>query len=120
MINRSYHEHSYSYWAARLIQAFVVGRQIIAEAEAEEWLQEFDELEHQGAYFFLLDAYPDRVCEGCLARDEYLSTLGTCLIPLHQNRNIILQAQSFSNKLQEEAEKCLSSFTFHSKTTKEF
>lgn len=52
MINRSYHEHSFSYWIARLIQAFVVVRQIITEAEAEAWLQEFDELEQQGAYFF--------------------------------------------------------------------
>ena len=52
MINRSYHGHSFSYWVARLIQAFVVGRQIITEAEAEAWLQEFDELEQQGAYFF--------------------------------------------------------------------
>jgi arsenite methyltransferase len=52
MINRSYHRHSFSYWIARLIQAFVVGRQIITEAEAEAWLQEFDELEQQGAYFF--------------------------------------------------------------------
>ncbi len=50
--NRSYHGHRYSYWAARLIQAFVVGRQIITEAEAEAWLREFDELDHQGAYFF--------------------------------------------------------------------
>ena len=54
MINRSYHGHSFSYWIARLIQAFVVGRQIITEAEAEAWLQEFDALEHQGAYFFCL------------------------------------------------------------------
>jgi hypothetical protein len=30
----------------------VVGRQIITEAEAEAWLQEFDELEQHGAYFF--------------------------------------------------------------------
>jgi ubiquinone/menaquinone biosynthesis C-methylase UbiE len=52
MINRSYHGHSFSYWVARLIQAFVVGRQIITGAEAEAWLQEFDELEQQGAYFF--------------------------------------------------------------------
>jgi hypothetical protein len=52
MINRSYHGHSFSYWVARLIQAFVVGRQIITEAEAEAWLQEFDGLEQQGAYFY--------------------------------------------------------------------
>jgi hypothetical protein len=52
MINRSYHGHSFSYWVARLIQAFVVGRQIITAEEAEAWLQEFDALEQQGAYFF--------------------------------------------------------------------
>jgi ubiquinone/menaquinone biosynthesis C-methylase UbiE len=52
MINRSYHGHSFSYWVARLIQAFVVGRQLLTEAEAEAWLQEFDALEQQGAYFF--------------------------------------------------------------------
>ena len=52
MLNRSYHGHSFSYWVARLIQAFVVGRQIITEAEAEAWLQEFDALEQHGAYFF--------------------------------------------------------------------
>jgi arsenite methyltransferase len=52
MINRSYHGHSFSYWVARLIQAFVVGRQVITAVEAEAWLQEFDALEQQGAYFF--------------------------------------------------------------------
>jgi hypothetical protein len=52
MLNRSYHGHSFSYWVARLIQAFVVGRQVITAVEAEAWLQEFDALEQQGAYFF--------------------------------------------------------------------
>ena len=52
MLNRSYHGHSFSYWAARLIQAFVVGRKAVTAEEAEAWLQEFDELEQQGAYFF--------------------------------------------------------------------
>jgi arsenite methyltransferase len=52
ILNTSYHENSYSYWAARLIQRFVVGRDSVTEAEAEAWLQEFDELEKQNAYFF--------------------------------------------------------------------
>lgn len=39
-------------WVARLIKAFVVGRQIVTEVDAEAWLHEFDELERQGAYFF--------------------------------------------------------------------
>jgi arsenite methyltransferase len=54
ILNRSYHGHSVSYWVARLIQAFVVGRQAVSAAAAEAWLQEFDILEQQGAYFFCL------------------------------------------------------------------
>lgn len=52
ILNTSYNEHSYSYWAARLIKQFVAGRNSVSEAEAEAWLQEFDELEKQNAYFF--------------------------------------------------------------------
>jgi ubiquinone/menaquinone biosynthesis C-methylase UbiE len=52
MLNRSYHGHSFSYWVARMIQAYVVGRQAVTSVKAEAWLQEFEELEHQGAYFF--------------------------------------------------------------------
>jgi arsenite methyltransferase len=52
MLNSSYHQHSFSYWVARMIQAYVVGRQAVTVAEAEAWLQEFEELEHHGAYFF--------------------------------------------------------------------
>jgi hypothetical protein len=35
-----------------MIHAYVVGRQNMTAAEAEAWLQEFEELEQQGAYFF--------------------------------------------------------------------
>jgi hypothetical protein len=52
ILNTSYNEHSYSYWAARLIKQFVAGRNSVSESEAEAWLQEFDELEKQNAYFF--------------------------------------------------------------------
>jgi ubiquinone/menaquinone biosynthesis C-methylase UbiE len=52
ILNRSYHAQSYSYWIARMIQAYVVGRQAVTAAEAEAWLQEFEELEQHGAYFF--------------------------------------------------------------------
>jgi len=54
ILNRSYHGHSFSYWVARLIRAFVVGRQAVTAEEAEAWLQEFDALEQQGAYFFCI------------------------------------------------------------------
>ena len=52
ILNTSYNENSYSYWAARLIKQFVAGRNSVTEAEAEAWLQEFDELERQNTYFF--------------------------------------------------------------------
>jgi arsenite methyltransferase len=52
ILNRSYHVNSLSYWTARLIRPFVVGRQAISAEEAEAWFQEFDALEQQGAYFF--------------------------------------------------------------------
>jgi len=54
VINRSAHEHSFSHWIARMIRAFVVGRQAVTAAEAEAWLQEFDTLEEQGANFFCI------------------------------------------------------------------
>jgi hypothetical protein len=52
ILNRSYHVNSLSYWTARLMRPFVVGRQVVSAAEAEAWFQEFDALEQQGAYFF--------------------------------------------------------------------
>jgi arsenite methyltransferase len=54
LLNRSYHVQSLSYWVARMMRPFVVGRQAVSAAEAEAWLQEFDALEQQGAYFFCL------------------------------------------------------------------
>jgi ubiquinone/menaquinone biosynthesis C-methylase UbiE len=50
-LNVSYHRHSFGYWIARLIQAFVVGQGTVSVAEAEAWINEFDELERRGAYF---------------------------------------------------------------------
>jgi ubiquinone/menaquinone biosynthesis C-methylase UbiE len=54
ILNRSYHVNSVSYWAARLIRPFVVERQGASAEEAEAWLQEFDALEQQRAYFFCI------------------------------------------------------------------
>ena len=52
VLNMSYHANSFSYWLAQIIRLFVVGRQAVPEAEAGAWLNEFEALEHQGAYFF--------------------------------------------------------------------
>ena len=52
IINTSYHENSFSYWIARMIRAFVVGCQTITEAEADAWLNEFEDLEQKEEYHF--------------------------------------------------------------------
>ena len=54
MLSRSANENSFSYWIARMVHAFVVGRQAIAAEEADAWLQEFDALEQEGANFFCI------------------------------------------------------------------
>ncbi|MBM9616861.1 methyltransferase domain-containing protein [Desulfobulbus rhabdoformis] len=53
-LNRSYHRNSFSYWAARVIRSFVEGKHEIGSEEAEAWLNEFELLEQQQAYFFCL------------------------------------------------------------------
>lgn len=52
IINTSYHENSFSYWIARMIRAFVVGRRTMTEAEADAWLSEFEDLEQKEEYHF--------------------------------------------------------------------
>jgi arsenite methyltransferase len=50
VLNMSYHENSFSFWAARLIHAFVVGQGAVPVDEADAWLQEFDDLEQAGEF----------------------------------------------------------------------
>lgn len=52
VLNTSYHANSFSYWLARMIRPFVLGRQVVTAEEADSWLKEFEELEQRGAYFF--------------------------------------------------------------------
>jgi SAM-dependent methyltransferase len=52
VLNMSYNENAFSYWLAKMMQGFVVGRNAISVEEADVWLREFAELETQGAYFF--------------------------------------------------------------------
>jgi arsenite methyltransferase len=51
ILNASYNENTFGFWAARLFRAFVVGRNGVTDEEAEAWLQEFDALEAKGAFF---------------------------------------------------------------------
>ena len=46
------HENSFTYWAARLIAAFAVGRKAVSEVEAEAWLADLDELDRRGEFFY--------------------------------------------------------------------
>ena len=52
VLNTSYHANSFSYWLARMIQPFVVGRQAVTAEEAGTWLDELQQLEQKGGYFF--------------------------------------------------------------------
>lgn len=52
ILNTSYNENSFSYWAAKMISAFVAGRGGVSAGEADDWLSEFDALERKGAFFF--------------------------------------------------------------------
>lgn len=52
VLNTSYHANSFSYWLARMIRPFVLGKQGLTAEEADAWLNEFEELEQKGGYFF--------------------------------------------------------------------
>ena len=52
VVNNSYHANAFSYYLARMIRSFVVGRCGVSQQDADAWLGEFEELERKGAYFF--------------------------------------------------------------------
>lgn len=52
VLNTSYNPSTLSYWAARLIRGYLVASKAMSETEATSWLDEFDDLEREGAYFF--------------------------------------------------------------------
>jgi hypothetical protein len=54
ILNSTYNPASFTYWVARAIRPFVVGRQTVTDEEAAQWLDEFAGLEEAGAYFFSL------------------------------------------------------------------
>ena len=52
LLNTSYNENQFSYWIARFIRTFAVQSGKLTEGEADDWMNEFDDLEHSGRYFF--------------------------------------------------------------------
>jgi arsenite methyltransferase len=54
MVNTSLGENSFSYWIAKLIPGYVIGRGAVNKEEADAWVEEFAELDQRGEYFFSL------------------------------------------------------------------
>lgn len=57
ILNTAYDATTFSYNIAPLIAAFVPGHGGISEDEANEWLNDLAELQHQGRYFFSVNRY---------------------------------------------------------------
>ena len=57
LFNPEYHENAFSYWAAKIIGAFVVGRKNITKEDVDGWLADLEELGEDGAYFFCINRY---------------------------------------------------------------
>jgi hypothetical protein len=51
ILNLSYSQNSFGYFAARLIAAYAVGQRAVTAEDAEAWMREFESLERRGAYF---------------------------------------------------------------------
>jgi arsenite methyltransferase len=52
IVNPSYHEDSFAYWAARLIVAFCMARSLLAKEEADAWLDSLSSAQTAENFFF--------------------------------------------------------------------
>jgi arsenite methyltransferase len=52
IINNSYHEDAFAYWAARLILAFATARNLVLPADADNWMRALQEAQTAGRFFF--------------------------------------------------------------------
>jgi ubiquinone/menaquinone biosynthesis C-methylase UbiE len=52
IINRACHEDSFAYWAARLIVAFSLERELISAKDADAWLTSLSAMQKAGRFFF--------------------------------------------------------------------
>ena len=52
IINQSYHEDSFAYWAARLMVAFCLTRNLISQDDADAWLKSLLEAQESERFFF--------------------------------------------------------------------
>ena len=52
ILNNSYSEAAFSYWAARLIAAFVAGKGLLTSEQVDAWIKDLDAIENVGEYHF--------------------------------------------------------------------
>jgi arsenite methyltransferase len=52
IINNTFHEDTFSYWASQLILAFATGRNLISAEDADDWITAVKESEAGGTFFF--------------------------------------------------------------------
>lgn len=52
IVSLSYHANTYCYGLARFIHRFLTNGNVISRAEADAWIEELDELQREGAFFF--------------------------------------------------------------------
>jgi arsenite methyltransferase len=74
VLNTSYHANSFSYYLARMIRPFVVGRRSVTEEDADAWFHEFGRARAKRRVLLLL--YPDhhRGDQGGAVRVSSLTT----------------------------------------------
>lgn len=52
VVNNSYHQNAFSYWLAKLVVAFVVGKGLISEQDVNRWLASLEQAQAEESYFF--------------------------------------------------------------------
>ena len=57
LLNVEFNENTFSYWMAKIIGSFVVGRNGIGQAEVDEWINGLEKLSRNGEYFFCINRY---------------------------------------------------------------
>lgn len=52
IINNSYHEDAFAYWAARLMLAFAIARDLVTADDANRWSKALEDAQSSGSFFF--------------------------------------------------------------------
>lgn len=52
VVNNAYHPNAFSFWLAKLVVPFVVGKELVSEEDGRRWLASLDQAQADGTYFF--------------------------------------------------------------------